>query len=53
MNSMKKFEKNKDMKELEKTAAIFAAVLKSNSSVNNLRSNHSEKANLWWEQLYE
>ena len=53
MNSIKELEKNKDMTEFEKTAAIFAAVLKSNSSINNLRSNHSEKANLWREQLYE
>lgn len=53
MNSIKNFENNKDMKEIEYTAAIFAAVLKSNSSVNNLRSNHTEKFNLWQEQLYE
>jgi acetyl-CoA carboxylase, biotin carboxylase subunit len=53
MNSLKDFEKNKKMTEIEKTAAIFAAVLKSNSSVNNLRSNHSETTNLWLEQLYE
>jgi len=53
MSSLKNFENNKEMKEIEKTAAIFAAVVKSNSSVNNLRSNHTEKFNLWQEQLYE
>jgi hypothetical protein len=41
------------MSEIEKTAAIFAAVLKANSSVNNLRDNHTKKTNLWQEQLYE
>ena len=53
MSSIKNFENNKEMKEIEKTAAIFAAILKSNSSVNNLRSNHTEIFNLWQEQLYE
>ena len=53
MNSIKNFGNNKDMSEIEKTAAIFAAVLKANSSVNNLRDNHTKKTNLWQEQLYE
>lgn len=53
MNSMKNFINNKDMIEIEKIAAIFAAVLKSNSSINNLRGNHTKKSNLWQEQLYE
>ena len=53
MNSIKNFENNKDIREIEKTVAIFAAVLKSNSSVNNLKSNHTKKSNLWQEQLYE
>ncbi|MGB5529481.1 MAG: acetyl-CoA carboxylase biotin carboxylase subunit [Ignavibacteriaceae bacterium] len=53
MRSIKNFENNKELKEIEKVAAIFAAVLKSNSSVNNLKSNHTEKFNLWQEQLYE
>ena len=53
MSSIKNFENNKEMREIENTAAIFAAILKSNSSVNNLRSNHTEIFNLWKEQLYE
>ncbi|MGB5289546.1 MAG: acetyl-CoA carboxylase biotin carboxylase subunit [Ignavibacteriaceae bacterium] len=53
MRSIKNFENNKELKEIEKVAAIFAAVLKSNSSVNNLKSNHTEKFNLWQGQLYE
>ena len=53
MNSIKNFENNKDIREIEITVAIFAAVLKSNSSVNNLKSNHTKKSNLWQEQLYE
>ena len=53
MKSINEHEKNKEIQEIEKISAIFAAILKSNSSVNNLRSNHTETANLWQEQLYE
>jgi acetyl-CoA carboxylase biotin carboxylase subunit len=53
MNSIKEFKNNEELTELEKTAAIFSAVLKSSSSINNLRSNHTLTANLWQEQLYE
>ena len=53
MKSINEQENNKEIQEIEKISAIFAAILKSNSSVNNLRSNHTETANLWQEQLYE
>jgi acetyl-CoA carboxylase biotin carboxylase subunit len=53
MKSINELENNKEIQEIEKISAIFAAILKSNSSVNNLRSNHTETANLWQEQLYE
>ncbi|MCW8811593.1 MAG: acetyl-CoA carboxylase biotin carboxylase subunit [Ignavibacteriaceae bacterium] len=53
MKSINELENNKEIQEIEKISAIFAAILKSNSSVNNLRSNHTETVNLWQEQLYE
>lgn len=53
MKSINVLENNKEIQEIEKISAIFAAILKSNSSVNKLRSNHTETANFWQEQLYE
>ena len=45
MNRLNELEKNKDKEEIEKVAAIFAALLKSKSSLNNYQANHSDTAN--------
>lgn len=53
---MKRFietENNNEIKEFEKIAAVFSAVLKSVSSMNNLKPNHTVSQNQWLEQLYE
>jgi len=45
-------EQNK-MKEIEKVSAIFAAILKSKSSLNNLTAKKGVFINQWQEQMYE
>lgn len=53
MNNLTERKLNKSDGEVEETAAIFAAILKSISSVSNFKANHSSAFNLWKEQLYE
>lgn len=53
MNSIKEMKDNQQIAHSEKAAAILAALLKSNVSVNNNRANHTEKTNNWQEQMYE
>ena len=53
MNNLNVNQKKDSYVEIEKTAAIFSAVLKANSSGNNINTNNKEKLNHWLEQLYE
>jgi acetyl-CoA carboxylase biotin carboxylase subunit len=53
MNNLNEFLSSQGRREVEETAAIFAALLKSRSSVNNFRNNKIKSANRWQEQLYE
>ena len=53
MKSLNDLDKNQNKDKSEKAAAILAALLKSKSSLNNYKSNHTEKSNLWLEQMYE
>jgi acetyl/propionyl-CoA carboxylase alpha subunit len=53
MNNLNEPGNNKEIKDIEKIAAVFSAVLKSVSSMNNVRSEYSDTQNHWLEQLYE
>lgn len=53
MKSLNDLDSNQNKDKSEKAAAILAALLKSKSSLNNYKSNHTEKSNLWLEQMYE
>jgi acetyl-CoA carboxylase biotin carboxylase subunit len=53
MNKFKQEGDGKKIKEIEKAVSVFAALLKSGSAFNNLRTNHIETSNLWQEQMYE
>jgi acetyl-CoA carboxylase biotin carboxylase subunit len=53
MKSLNDLDKYQNKDKLEKAAAILAVLLKSKSSSNNYKSNHTEKSNLWLEQMYE
>ena len=53
MSNLDELDKNQNKDKSEKAAAILAALLKSKSSLNNYKSNHTEKSNLWLEQMYE
>lgn len=53
MNSLKRLYENKINQEIEKVSAIFAAILKSKSSLNNMPSNNTVSINQWQEQMYE
>ena len=53
MKKLNELDKNQNKDKSEKAAAILAALLKSKSSSNNYKSNHTEKSNLWLEQMYE
>ncbi len=53
MKSLNDRDKNQNKDKSEKAAAILAALLKSKFSLNNYKSNHTEKSNLWLEQMYE
>ena len=53
MNSLKKLDKTKNIKEIERVSAIFAAILKSKSSFNNLRAKQTDSVNRWQEQIHE
>jgi acetyl-CoA carboxylase biotin carboxylase subunit len=43
----------KYIKEIERVSAIFAAILKSKSSINNLHDGQIDSLNHWQEQMYE
>ena len=53
MNKLDDLKNNQCRAEAEKAAAILSALLKSNSSLNNQTTNHTETSNLWRDQLYE
>lgn len=53
MNSLKNLDETQNIKEIERVSAIFAAILKSKSSFNNLRDKQTDSLNQWQEQMYE
>jgi acetyl-CoA carboxylase, biotin carboxylase subunit len=53
MKKLDDLKNNQGREEAEKAAAILSALLKSNSSLNNQTTNHTETSNLWQGQLYE
>jgi acetyl-CoA carboxylase biotin carboxylase subunit len=53
MSNLDELDKNQNKDKSEKAAAILAALLKSKSSSNNYKSNHTENSNRWQEQMYE
>ncbi len=53
MSSLQKLIKTKNIKEIERVSAIFAAILKSKSSSNNLQGKQKDSISKWQEQMYE
>ena len=53
MNNLINMDEANKMKEIEKVSAIFAAILKSKSSLNNLPAKKSVSINQWQEQMHE
>jgi acetyl-CoA carboxylase biotin carboxylase subunit len=53
MSALKKLDENKNIREIERVSAIFAAILKSKSHFNNLRAGQTDSLNQWQEQMYE
>ncbi len=53
MRKLTAIDGNGELKDIEKVAAIFSALLKSKSVSNNYRTNSTESSNLWQEQMYE
>ncbi len=53
MNSLKKLEETKNIREIQRVSAIFAAILKSKSLFNNLRAKQTDSLSQWQEQMYE
>jgi len=53
MNNLISMNEQYKMKEIEKVSAIFAAILKSKSSLNNLTAKKGVFINQWQEQMYE
>jgi acetyl-CoA carboxylase, biotin carboxylase subunit len=53
MNSLKNSDKAKNNQEIAKVSAIFASILKSKSSINDLPSKSSVSGNQWQELMYE
>lgn len=53
MSSLQKLIENKNNKEIERVSAIFAAILKSKSSFNNLQAKEKDFLSKWQEQMYE
>lgn len=53
MLNINELDKSENIREIEKVSAIFAAILKSKSSVTNLRSQKINSVNQWREQMYE
>jgi hypothetical protein len=53
MSRINKLENSKDIEEIEKVSAIFAAILKSKTHFNNLHAGQSDSLSRWQEQMYE
>jgi acetyl/propionyl-CoA carboxylase alpha subunit len=53
MSRINKLENSKDIEEIEKVSAIFAAILKSKLHFNNFRAGQTDSLSRWQEQMYE
>ena len=53
MSNLINMEEQRNIKEIEKVSAIFAAIIKTKSSIGSLRISQKESANNWQEQMYE
>jgi acetyl-CoA carboxylase, biotin carboxylase subunit len=53
MSRINKLENSKDIEEIEKVSAIFAAILKSKSHFNNFQARQTDSLSRWQEQMYE
>jgi acetyl-CoA carboxylase, biotin carboxylase subunit len=53
MKNLSGLDESNNIREIEKVSAIFAAILKSKSSMNNLRAEKTDSFNQWQEQIYE
>lgn len=53
MKNISGLDESNNIREIEKISAIFAAILKSKSSINNLRPQKIDSVNQWQEQMYE
>jgi acetyl-CoA carboxylase, biotin carboxylase subunit len=53
MSGLKKLDDIKNITEIERVSAIFASILKSKSSFNNLPTKKTDSLNQWQEQMYE
>ncbi|MDZ7624038.1 MAG: acetyl-CoA carboxylase biotin carboxylase subunit [Ignavibacteriaceae bacterium] len=53
MSGLKKLDDIKNIQEIERVSAIFASILKSKSSFNNLPTKKTDSLNQWQEQMYE
>jgi len=53
MNNLMNPAETNNIREIEKVSAIFAAILKSKSSLNNLKTEKTSSINQWQEQMYE
>jgi acetyl-CoA carboxylase biotin carboxylase subunit len=53
MSGLKKLDDIKNIQEIERVSAIFASILKSKSSFNNLPTKNTDSHNQWQEQMYE
>jgi len=53
MKNLMSLNDTKNIQEIERVSAIFASILKSKSSFNNLPTKKTESLNQWQEQMYE
>ena len=53
MKNLMSMNDTKNIKEIERVSAIFASILKSKSSFNNLPTKKTDSINQWQEQMYE
>ena len=53
MSNLINMDEPKNIKEIEKVSAIFAAIIKAKSSIGSLRADKNELDNNWQEQMYE
>jgi acetyl/propionyl-CoA carboxylase alpha subunit len=53
MSNLINMEEQKNIKEIEKVSAIFAAIIKTKSSIGSLRIGQKKSSNNWQEQMYE